>query len=217
MKDSDITGTPITGVHYKDRAYTFYPYAGRMVSPKGGKLGYIKTAQGKLHGRFYTQGQFFLFEPAPLNPHEPILAGWGENAEAVVNKLLESEYPTEAIEALARRWFQKNARNLYDAHYEVGFEIYLDPQGKLLATPLVQGDEAEVDWGNAPAGSDPVGSLHTHVGCEGELSDWDREQGQKEADRLGHPYWMFVAGPDADGEGMILSDELFEPGGSEET
>jgi len=72
VKDADITGQPITGVRYNDRQYTFYPYAGRMVSPKGGLLGYIKTAKGKLHGRFYTRGQWFLFEPAPEG-NEPFL------------------------------------------------------------------------------------------------------------------------------------------------
>jgi len=94
VKDADITGQPITGVRYNDRQYTFYPYAGRMVSPKGGLLGYIKTAKGKLHGRFYTRGQWFLFEPAPEG-NEPFLAHYtvGEDvtAKMVVNKLLESE------------------------------------------------------------------------------------------------------------------------------
>ena len=94
MKDADITGQPITGVRYNDRQYTFYPYAGRMVSPKGGLLGYIKTAKGKLHGRFYTRGQWFLFEPAPEG-NEPFLAHYtvGEDvtAKMVVNKLLESD------------------------------------------------------------------------------------------------------------------------------
>ena len=88
MKDSDIIGQPITGVRYHDRQYTFYPYAGRMVSPKGGLLGFIKTAKGKLHGRFYTKGQWFLFEPAPEG-NEPILAHY--TVEEVVDKLLEAD------------------------------------------------------------------------------------------------------------------------------
>lgn len=94
MKDSDILGQPITGVRYNDRQYTFYPYAGRMVSPKGGLLGFIKTAKGKLHGRFYTHGQWFMFEPAPAG-NEPFLAHYtvGEDvtATSVVNKLLEAD------------------------------------------------------------------------------------------------------------------------------
>jgi len=94
VKDSDILGEPITGVRYNDRAYTFYPYAGRMASPKGGLLGFIKTAKGKLHGRFYTKGQWFMFEPAPAG-NEPFLAHYtvGEDvtAKSVVNKLLEAE------------------------------------------------------------------------------------------------------------------------------
>ena len=92
MKDSDILGQPITGVRYNDRTYTFYPYAGRMASPKGGLLGFIKTLKGKLHGRFYRKGQWFMFEPAPKG-NEPILAHYtvGEDVTAgeVVNKLLE--------------------------------------------------------------------------------------------------------------------------------
>ena len=93
MKDADITGSPITGVRYNDRQYTFYPYAGRMVSPKGGLLGFIKTAKGKVHGRFYTKGQWFLFEPAPQGT-EPFLAHYtvaeAATAKSVVNKLLEA-------------------------------------------------------------------------------------------------------------------------------
>ena len=92
-KDSDFVTEPITGVTYNGKKYAFYPYVGRMVSPKGGLLGYIKTAKGKLHGRFYTKGQWFLFEPAPEG-NEPWLAHYtvGENvtAKAVVNKLLEA-------------------------------------------------------------------------------------------------------------------------------
>ena len=91
MTDTDITGSPITGVRYNDRQYTFYPYAGRMVSPKGGLLGFIKTAKGKLHGRFYTKGQWFMFEPAPTG-NEPFLAHYTvDEAATVVNKLLETD------------------------------------------------------------------------------------------------------------------------------
>ena len=94
MKDSDILGEPITGVRYNDRTYTFYPYAGRMASPKGGLLGFIKTAKGRLHGRFYTHGQWFMFEPAPEG-REPFLAhytvGKDVTAEAIVDKLIESD------------------------------------------------------------------------------------------------------------------------------
>jgi len=89
VKDSDILGQPITGVRYHDRQYTFYPYAGRMVSPKGGLLGFINTAKGKLHGRFYTKGQWFLFEPAPEG-NEPLLAHY--TVEEVVDNLLETDY-----------------------------------------------------------------------------------------------------------------------------
>jgi hypothetical protein len=66
------TDAPITEVEYQGRKYVFYPYIGHAPAwqdqhfwkdRKGGLLGFIKTAKGKIHGRFYTQGQFFKFEP----------------------------------------------------------------------------------------------------------------------------------------------------------
>jgi hypothetical protein len=109
VKDSDILGEPITGVRYNDRTYTFYPYAGRMVSPKGGLLGFIKTANGKLHGRFYQQGQWFMFEPAPEG-NEPFLSHFtvGEDvtAKSVVDRIIEDEDdvdPTTYLMSLRRK------------------------------------------------------------------------------------------------------------------
>lgn len=70
--EKTMTGPPITGVEYQGKKYTFYPYIGRNPAwqdqhfgqqRKGGQLGFIKTRQGNIHGRFYTQGQFFKFEP----------------------------------------------------------------------------------------------------------------------------------------------------------
>lgn len=110
-------------------------------------------------------------------------------AAKVVNRLLEADdFPADQIAALAQQWFKRNARKLYDEHYELGFGIYRDLQGQLRAMPVERGEEVEIGFEDAPPeGGDPVGSLHTHVGSIGELSDFDREEGQKMADKLGHP------------------------------
>lgn len=211
MKDSDILGEPITGVRYNDRTYTFYPYAGRMVSPKGGLLGFIKTAKGKLHGRFYTKGQWFLFEPAPEG-NEPILAHY--TVEEVVNKLLETPttFPLVELKRMAQQWFKLNAFKLHDERWELALTFYRDQSGKLLTTNLERGDVAEVEFPEPPPGSDIVGSLHTHVGCIGEFSEYDMAEGQKMANQLGHSYYMCVIGPsDEDDESMMFSEEVFEP------
>ena len=63
VKDSDFLGKPITGIHYNDRTYVFYPYAGPVRSPIGGLMGLIKTRKGDVHGRFFMRGQWFMFEP----------------------------------------------------------------------------------------------------------------------------------------------------------
>jgi proteasome lid subunit RPN8/RPN11 len=57
-----------------------------------------------------------------------------------------------------------------------------------------------------------VGSLHTHLGCSAELSEWDAEQGQRMATHTGLPYFVFVIGPDNDtGENITMTQELFYP------
>ena len=70
--EKNMTGPPISGVEYQGKKYTFYPYIGRNPAwqdayfgkdRKGGQLGFIKTRQGNIHGRFYMHGQFFRFEP----------------------------------------------------------------------------------------------------------------------------------------------------------
>ncbi len=63
LLESDFVGEPITGVRYQNKTYSFYPYVGPIHAVGGGMLGYIKTRQGKVHGRFFTKGQFFHFEP----------------------------------------------------------------------------------------------------------------------------------------------------------
>lgn len=73
FKNADVLDEPITGVHYGERSYAFYPYAGRILAQdypqffggkqKSGILGLIKTKKGDVHGRFYQCGQFFMFEP----------------------------------------------------------------------------------------------------------------------------------------------------------
>lgn len=75
LENRKFTGEPITGVEYNGRKYVFYPYPGPMPAwqhPEffggrqvGGILGYITSVKGvKIHGRFYTEGQFFKFEPS---------------------------------------------------------------------------------------------------------------------------------------------------------
>jgi hypothetical protein len=124
-------------------------------------------------------------------------------------------FPVDEIEALAHKWVRKNGRNLMgeDARWELAFTFYLDPQGKLRTTELNRGEAAEVEMPPVPEGCDEVGSLHTHVGSIGEFSDFDLEEGQKRADQLGHAYYMFVIGPNDDEDGLMMSQELFEPGG----
>jgi hypothetical protein len=132
-------------------------------------------------------------------------------ASEVVQRLLEAEYPVNEIEALAQEWFRLNAAKVRDEQYEVGFTIFVDALGEVRAGPLERGGEAEIGFADAEDGGDPVGSLHTHVDSFGEFSDYDIEQGQKMADELGHPYYMFVVGLADDGESMTMSQELFEP------
>jgi hypothetical protein len=72
---SNFIGKPITGVEFNGRTYVFYPYAGPMPAwehPEyfdgkqvDGILGYIVSSKGvKIHGRFFTEGQYFKFEPS---------------------------------------------------------------------------------------------------------------------------------------------------------
>lgn len=127
------------------------------------------------------------------------------------------EFPEEEIEALAEQWFEKNGQMLMsdDSRWELALSFYIDQAGALRHTELARGEEAVVEIPSVPEGCDDVGSLHTHVGSTGEFSDFDLEQGQQMADRLGHPYYMFVVGPDENGEGLTMSRELFEPFESE--
>jgi len=120
------------------------------------------------------------------------------------------ETPIDQLEKEAYAWFKANASKGEDWPYEVGFTFYLDKTGTLRRTALVQGDEAEVVLPDPPKGCIAVGSLHTHVGSEGELSDFDFEEGQREANKTGQEYYMFVVGP-SDEEGWMLSDQIFEP------
>ena len=128
-------------------------------------------------------------------------------------------YPARAVERMANRWLKANARQVAasleeQAAWEVGFTIYRDESGSVAATELARGGAAEVDLPDPPRGCVALGSLHTHVGSEGALSEFDYEAGQAEADRLGSPYYMFVVGPADDGEGLMMSSELFEPTGA---
>lgn len=117
-----------------------------------------------------------------------------------------------AVEQHAERWFKKNGRMLHgdDNRYELAFAFYVDQHGKLCTTPLARGEGAEVEIPPVPEGCIEIGSLHTHCDCAGELSDYDMEQGQQMANKLGHDYVMFVAGPSEEG-GAMLSSETFEP------
>jgi hypothetical protein len=76
---------------------------------------------------------------------------------------------------------------------------------------LVQGEAAEVEWPEEPNLGIEVGSIHSHTGSSGELSPWDMEQGQAVANKTGTFYTMFVIGPDDEGEGITMVEEVFEP------
>ena len=155
----------------------------------------------------------------PIPPEQlKVIARW-PLGESIVQESLAADdpFPYDKIEVAASLWFERNARKLHDERWELGFAFYLDPRGELRTTDLNRGEEAEIDIPEAPAGCDEVGSLHTHVGSIGEFSQFDMEEGQKMADKLGHPYYMFVIGPDDEGTGMIMSQELFEPGGVSES
>jgi hypothetical protein len=117
----------------------------------------------------------------------------------------------DAVARYAHAWFKKNARNFNDWPYEIGFALYWSPQGKVVPGTLVQGEAAEVEWPEQPELGIEVGSIHSHTGCSAELSDFDAEEGQKVANRTGQFYAMFVIGPDDDGEGVTMVEEVFEP------
>lgn len=73
----ETVGKPITGVHWGDKPCVFYPYAGPCPVKGGGLLGFVKTRQGPVHGRFFTKGQFFHFEPGDfeIDPDSPQAQG----------------------------------------------------------------------------------------------------------------------------------------------
>jgi GNAT superfamily N-acetyltransferase/RNA:NAD 2'-phosphotransferase (TPT1/KptA family) len=130
-------------------------------------------------------------------------------------KLASAEYPTEEIRLMAQKWLGNNYETVMSSledmvTYEVGLVFYTDPSGKLMTTDLVQGDEAEVILPDVPQGCTPVGSLHTHGQSLGELSDFDREEGQRVANETNTPHFMFVIGDDGEG-GLMMDEELFEP------
>jgi hypothetical protein len=124
-----------------------------------------------------------------------------------------SANPYEQMQKMAERWFKANVRKLYDWPYELGFGYFVDAQGKVGMTATAQGEEAEVEWPEPPQGCTAIGSLHTHIGSDAALSTFDEEEGQKEADKTGQPYVMYVVGPDqVDQGGYELNDQEFEPG-----
>ena len=97
-EENDEHGTPITGVRFNGRPGTFYPYPGPTHGPDNSLLGFMKTARGPVHGRFYTKGQWFMFEPGDfevvLSPND----GW-----AVVSPVAEANrHSPEERQALAR-------------------------------------------------------------------------------------------------------------------
>lgn len=118
----------------------------------------------------------------------------------------------KAMEELASKWMAGNSAILLDEGnlWELGLSFFLDDNGQVSCTALNRGEVAEVDLPEPPEGSKLLGSLHTHVGSEGELSSWDDEMGQAMADVLGDSYAMFVVGPSDDG-GLMMSVNVFEP------
>jgi len=139
-------------------------------------------------------------------------AGMEKGGSYAVNSIVTAAHYL-AAEDQAERWFSRNGKLLYgdDNRYELAFTFYVDQHGKLCTTPLARGEGAEVEIPPVPEGCIEIGSMHTHCGCVGELSDHDMEQGQAIANKLGHDYLMFVAGPSNEDEGVMLSSETFEP------
>jgi hypothetical protein len=119
--------------------------------------------------------------------------------------------PYEQMQQMAERWFKANVRKLMDWPYELGFGFYVDAAGKVGTTPLTQGEEAEVDWADGPEGTINIGGLHTHVGSDAGLSEFDQQEGRKEANKTGRTYVMYVVGPSQMDEGWELNQEEFEP------
>ena len=124
------------------------------------------------------------------------------------NELIEPDY--KAVANYAYAWFERNSRNFHDWPCEIGFALYWSSEGKVVPGKLVQGETAEVQWPNEPDLGIEIGSIHSHVDCSAELSDFDAEEGQKTADRTGQFYAMFVIGFDDDGN-VTMVEEVFEP------
>jgi hypothetical protein len=160
-------------------------------------------------------------KPSPKHQPQEVLASASVQPEIAAEgtpsacDLKLSPFPFEEIDRIAQEWFRLNATKLYDELWELSFCFYVGPDGQVKTSELNRGDVAEVDIPDAPRGCTVLGSLHTHVGCEGVLSDWDYEVGQSMADELGSPYAMYVVGPSiySDDGAMCLTCEVFEPGG----
>lgn len=133
------------------------------------------------------------------------------NVGRVIMEAAPGEPDYEAVARYAHAWFKKNARNFDDWPYEIGFALYWSPQGKVVPGTLVQGEAAEVQWPEQPELGIEIGSIHSHTGCSAELSDFDMAEGQKAANKSGQFYAMFVIGPNDEGEGVTMVEEVFDP------
>ena len=115
------------------------------------------------------------------------------------------------VAELAARIFERNARNFRDWEYEWGVNLYWTPDGRAVEGTPTMGDRSEVVMPDESRLGVLVGSVHSHPDGEACLSDFDRELGQKLANESGHSHAMYVIGWDADGENVVMVEEVFEP------
>ena len=110
----------------------------------------------------------------------------------------------------ARRVFKANVRNYEDWTYEWGVALYWTLQGRVVEGKPTMGEEQEVVVPDEPHLGIPVACIHSHLdNCE--LTDFDREQGQQEANKNGRFFIQCVMGWSNEQDGVAMSQEVFEP------
>ena len=112
--------------------------------------------------------------------------------------------------ALVKSFVRRNSRTMIEnPEYEIGFNLLYDGK-KVKASEVVRGSEAEIIFPPTPMGQLLLGTFHTHDG-EADLSEFDRVESQKEAEKTGLPHICFVFGQDSMGEGYTYTYEIFYP------
>jgi hypothetical protein len=116
----------------------------------------------------------------------------------------------ETVMDCARRVFKANVRNYEDWTYEWGVALYWTLQGRVVEGKPTMGEEQEVVVPDEPHLGIPVACIHSHLdNCE--LTDFDREQGQQEANKNGRFFIQCVMGWSNEQDGVAMSQEVFEP------